>query len=44
MLSNCLECELFVLGMVVVGYLIFDYISCKRRKWGENPKGFRKWL
>lgn len=38
--SNCIECELMVIGLILFGALIVDYVMCKSRKWGENP---RKW-
>lgn len=38
--QNCPECELIVLIMMAVGwgitYLIANYISCKKRRWGCN--------
>lgn len=39
--SDCYECELSVLAVVVVIVAAIDYYRCKR-KWGENPKD-AKW-
>lgn len=37
--AHCPQCELLILGVIVIAFFIGDYINCKRRKWGSNyPK------
>lgn len=40
--QDCVECEIFILGMLFLSAVTIDYIFWKKRKWGENSKD-AKW-
>lgn len=41
--KDCAQCELFILGIVFLVGILIDYVLCKKRKWGENPKRIKWW-
>lgn len=41
-IQDCVECEIFILGVVFLVAVTIDYVRCKKRGWGENSKD-AKW-
>ncbi|MFH0708924.1 MAG: hypothetical protein V2A75_01845 [Pseudomonadota bacterium] len=40
--QDCVECEIFILGMLFLAAVTIDYVFWNKREWGENSKD-AKW-